>query len=97
MTQLIALEPRAFYDRLGEGLSELREASRHQHIHRATIERVSDSYALCPFELNLEIARESDVVVADFNYGFDPRVRLQRLLEQPKTKPVFLLMRPITF
>ena len=85
--------PRAkgFYDRLGEGLVELRKASRHQHIHRATIERVSDSYALCPFELNLEIARESDVVVADFNYGFDPRVRLQRLLEQPKTKPVFLV------
>ena len=85
--------PRAkgFYDRLGEGLVELREAGRHHHIDRSTIARVSDSHALCPFELNLEFARESDVVVADFNYGFDPRVRLQRLLEQSEAKPVFLI------
>ncbi len=82
---------KGFYDRLGEGLVELREAAHHHHIDRSTIERVSDNHALCPFELNLEIARESDVVVADFNYGLDPRVRLQCLLEQPEAKPVFLI------
>jgi len=82
---------KGFYDRLGEGLVELREAAHHHHIDRSTIERVSDNHTLCPFELNLEIARESDVVVADFNYGLDPRVRLQRLLEQPEAKPVFLI------
>ena len=66
--QLIALEPRA-YDRLEKVLVS---SGRQVVINTSTAQSLtrSDSYALCPFELNLEIARESDVAV--FHYGFDP-------------------------
>jgi DNA excision repair protein ERCC-2 len=35
---------------------------------------------LCPFEVSLALAREASVVVADYNYAFDPGVRLEALL-----------------
>ncbi len=33
---------------------------------------------LCPFELSLAVASKSSVIIADFNYVFDPRVHLRR-------------------
>ena len=39
---------------------------------------------LCPFEIGLHLARRSSVLVCDFNYVFDPRVALRRLLTRPR-------------
>ncbi len=36
---------------------------------------------LCPFEVALELARGAAVIVGDFNYVFDPRVRLAELID----------------
>lgn len=33
---------------------------------------------LCPFELSLDLSESADVIICDYNYAFDPRVRLQR-------------------
>ena len=38
---------------------------------------------MCPFELSLELALWADIVVGDYNYAFDPRVRLRRLEVDP--------------
>ncbi len=42
------------------------------------IDRVARAHQVCPFELSLDAALWSDLVIADYNYVFDPVVRLQR-------------------
>lgn len=37
----------------------------------------------CPFALSMDLVAEADVVVADYNYVFDPSVRLDALAEAP--------------
>ncbi len=40
---------------------------------------VAEAYALCPFEFSLTLAGRADAVVCDYNYAFDPLVRLERV------------------
>ena len=53
-----------------------RLVKRADHVGATHVRAVSEVHELCPFELNLDFARECDVIIADYNYGFDPRVRL---------------------
>ena len=39
---------------------------------------LAERHELCPFELSLDLAETADLVVCDYNYVFDPRVRLKR-------------------
>ena len=67
---------RGYYDRVTEALSELLTGG---YIHEQRIHQIALKHQLCPFELSLDAASESDLIVADYNYVFDPAVRLQRL------------------
>jgi DNA excision repair protein ERCC-2 len=40
---------------------------------------LGEKYQVCPFELQLEAAREADVVICDYNYVFAPRSALGRV------------------
>lgn len=65
-----------FFDRLPQ--------ARHQLLGKPcltpdTIARVADEFQLCPFELSLQMLPWVDLVVCDFNYVFDPLVRLNNL------------------
>ena len=42
------------------------------------IRALAEDHELCPFELSLDLAENADVVICDYNYVFDPRVRLIR-------------------
>ena len=42
---------------------------------------VADQHSVCPFELSLDAARWADLTVLDYNYLFDPGVRLQRFAQ----------------
>jgi Rad3-related DNA helicase len=44
----------------------------------ATIGQIAAEHRVCPHELALDAALWSDVVIGDYNYVFDPSVRLQR-------------------
>ena len=68
---------RGYYDRRGDALEALFAAPRT--LDRATVEEVARRHCVCPFELSLDGAAWSDVVVCDYNYVFDPVVRLKRL------------------
>lgn len=46
---------------------------------RDVVEAVAREHRVCPFELSLDAAEWADVVVGDYNYVFDPVVRLTRL------------------
>lgn len=50
-----------------------------------TTERIAntaDAFNICPFELSLSLCEIADVVICDYNYAFDPAVRLQRIFER---------------
>ena len=69
-----------FYDRLPDALGQALEL--HQ-LNRAQITALAEKHSICPFELSLEIAMLSDVVVCDYNYVFDPLTAMDRLLSGP--------------
>ncbi|MEM7100774.1 MAG: ATP-dependent DNA helicase [Pseudomonadota bacterium] len=57
----------------------LEEARGLRFLDRNALERLADKHCVCPFELSLDVTRDADVIVGDYNYLFDPQVRLQRL------------------
>ncbi len=65
-----------YYDRLGDALSEMNtlDGVFTQDVIRA----YAAKYFLCPFELSLDLSLSCDLIICDYNYAFDPRVRLQR-------------------
>ena len=46
-----------------------------------TFRVLGEHYQVCPFELQLDSAREVDVVICDYNYVFAPRSALSRISE----------------
>lgn len=66
-----------FYDRLPDALEE---ALTMRMLDRAQVAALGEKHCICPFELSLEIAMLSDVIVCDYNYVFDPLVAMDRLL-----------------
>lgn len=51
----------------------------------------ADRHQVCPFELSLDLALWVDCIVCDYNYAFDPRVRLRRFFEAGGGTHVFLV------
>lgn len=47
------------------------------------IVQIAGPAVVCPFALSLDLVAEADAVVADYNYAFDPAVRLEALAEAP--------------
>jgi len=66
---------RGYYDRARDAVAALLEARR---LDPETIAAVAREHTVCPFELSLDAALWCDVVIADYNYVFDPVARLQR-------------------
>ncbi|KMJ58225.1 hypothetical protein AB685_09945 [Bacillus sp. LL01] len=64
------------YDRLKDGIIDILQ--NEQLMNRETIERYAQKHRLCPFEFSLDLALFADVVICDYNYFFDPKVKLQR-------------------
>ncbi|ART75908.1 hypothetical protein B4U37_07630 [Sutcliffiella horikoshii] len=65
-----------YYDRLKEGIKDILDNERL--MDRKIIELYAKKHQLCPFEFSLDLAMFADVVICDYNYFFDPKVRLQR-------------------
>jgi len=71
---------KGFFDRFPDALSE---GLTLQSLDREQIIRVAAKHHVCPFELSLELAMLSDVIVCDYNYVFDPLVAMDRLVQSP--------------
>lgn len=73
---------RHYYDHLPDALGSL---LRLEELSVSTILSCARRYKVCPFELSLDIALYCDVIICDYNYAFDPRVRLDRFFgSQPR-------------
>jgi len=72
---------RGYFDRLPGALKEGLAAA---HNSPSDIKELALRHAVCPFELSLDLSRWCDLVIMDYNYLFDPVVRLQRFATMPE-------------
>ncbi len=62
-----------YYDKLPNALADLLPL---QAFDRTNITQAAQKYQVCPFELGLDLAYWCDVIIGDYNHGFDPRSHL---------------------
>lgn len=60
----------------------LREALAIESGTPEVIAALAADFELCPYELSLDMSEQADVIVCDYNYAFDPRVRLRRYFDR---------------
>lgn len=73
--------PRAkgFFIRLPEALEEIMKTT---DWNAEAVADMADRHSLCPFEFALTLCEIADVVICDYNYMFDPIVRIKRIFER---------------
>ncbi len=64
------------FDRVNDAVWDL--LHREFGITRELILRYAEEYRVCPFEFCLDVSSWVDAVICDYNYVFDPDVRLKR-------------------
>lgn len=62
--------------RMQEAIREL--ISRQNGYYSAVIRETAAKYRVCPYELSLSLSEYCDIIICDYNYLFDPVVRLKR-------------------
>jgi Rad3-related DNA helicase len=78
-----------YYDRLNAALIDIFQ--NEQSIDRYIIESYARKHTLCPFEFSLDLSYAADVVICDYNYIFDPKVSLKRLIDDQKKETCLLV------
>ncbi|WP_068672144.1 ATP-dependent DNA helicase [Oceanobacillus sp. Castelsardo] len=78
-----------FYDRINGAVIDILE--NEKMMNRGVIELYARKHRVCPFEFSIELAYAVDAVICDYNYIFDPRVSLKRLMEEQKKKTAILV------
>lgn len=80
---------RGYFDRVDGAMKELKKE--HSYFDKSTIEEVAKAHHVCPFELSLDLIADTDVVVCDYNYAFDPKVMLKRSFSDENKGLVLLI------
>jgi DNA excision repair protein ERCC-2 len=62
------------------------------HLDPDRIYEVAHAAEVCPFEVSLELLRETSAVVCDYNYVFDPAIALFGLAEEGALEDTFLIV-----
>ncbi len=55
------------------------------------IREYAKKHKVCPFEMSLDLSNYCDIIICDYNYVFDPRVRLVRYFEEHSAIPILLI------
>ncbi|WP_431804800.1 ATP-dependent DNA helicase [Halobacillus andaensis] len=78
-----------YYDRINGAVVDI--AKNETQITRRVIEEYARKHRVCPFEFSLDLTDVVDVVIGDYNYVFDPRVALKRLMPEDKKRTTLLI------
>ncbi len=68
------------YDRINDALYDF--LTREDDHSRKRLLEFAEERKVCPFELSLDISLFCDAVILDYNYCFDPRVKLKRFFAE---------------
>ena len=80
---------KGFYNRLKAGLEDIFV---HEDVYGPElIKQYGEYHKICPHEFALEISNYSDIIICDYNYVFDPRIRLIRYFEEEYYQPKLLI------
>lgn len=78
------------YDRINDAIYDL--ITNESDITREKILEYATKHKVCPFEMNLDVSNWTDAIICDYNYAFDPSVRLKRYFgETVNGKYMFLV------
>lgn len=64
------------YDRINDAVYDV--LTHESSITREIISEYATKHCVCPFEMNLDCTNWSDGIICDYNYVYDPNVRLKR-------------------
>lgn len=64
------------FDRINEAVYDI--INSEDIITSREINEYANKHKVCPYEYSLDISNWCDAVIGDYNYAFDPRVRLRR-------------------
>ncbi|USS85731.1 ATP-dependent DNA helicase [Fructilactobacillus myrtifloralis] len=78
-----------YYDRLKPALKAI--LTEQRHLTPDLIQTYARKYILDPFEFSLDVSLFCDVIIGDYNYLFDPVVRLQRFFAATNDRQFFLV------
>ena len=67
-----------YYDRAKDALWDTLDTP---ELTADALRAAAEKHRVCPFELGLDLSLWSDVIIGDYNYLFDPVVRLERFFE----------------
>ena len=70
----------------------MRSYRKRQGITRETILAYAEKYQVCPFELCLDISSWVDGIICDYNYVFDPNVRLKRYFAEGEERGNYIFL-----
>ncbi|MCP3951562.1 MAG: ATP-dependent DNA helicase [Desulfobacterales bacterium] len=77
-----------YFDRVD---AAIRSVFASDDFSRSRIEATAREFGICPFEFSLELVFYSDCLICDYNYAFDPRVSLKRLIGESDRNCVYLV------
>ncbi|WP_181347641.1 ATP-dependent DNA helicase [Thalassobacillus sp. CUG 92003] len=78
-----------YYDRINGAIIDILQ--NEMIVTRSVIESYAMKHKVCPFEFSLDVAYVVDVVICDYNYIFDPKVSLKRLMPEDKKQSALLV------
>lgn len=77
------------FDRVNEALYQMLKAEKK--MDREVILDYAERYQVCPYELCLDASLFAEAVICDYNYVFDPTVKLKRYFQGSKSDYLFLV------
>ena len=75
------------FDRVNDAVYEI--VHKEFGITREVILKYAEKFKVCPFEYCLDISSFVDGIICDYNYVFDPDVRLKRYLRMGRRGSIF--------
>lgn len=80
---------RNYYGKLKSALFDI--YTNYDEYHPSLILEIARKHELCPFEFQLDLSLFCDVIIADYNYLFDPFVYLRRFFDQKQGEYIVLI------
>lgn len=80
---------KGYYDRINVALWDI--LHHEEMMTREVLEVYGRKHQICPFELSLDVSLFCDLIIADYNYLFDPIVYLRRFFEENEEEYYFLV------
>ncbi len=81
---------RGHFDRVNKAVYEL--ITTCDSMSREVLLSQAEKWQVCPFEMMLDVSLWMDVIIGDYNYVLDPRVRLKRFFGEGTKNPYVVLI-----